>query len=251
MNINNSGLAIFGAILAAGFLITGLIIGNVTYEIKAQDNAITVSGSYQQVISSDVVKWKSSFSRTVAEKDLPAGNRTIQADLEKVMKFMKDNGVADKDITVGVLNVQQNYKPFYSGGYVPEGDASQISGYTLTQNIEVQSTEVDKITAIAQKAGDIISQGVAFSSLPLEYYYSKLNDLKLDILSRATEDAKNRAGRIAESSGSRVGRLKSASMGVFQVTPVNSTDISDYGYYDTSSIEKQVTGIVKAAFVLD
>jgi hypothetical protein len=59
-----------------------------------------------------------------------------------------------------------------------------------------------------------------------------------------------RAGKIVESAGSNLGKLRSASMGVMQITPVNSTDVSDYGYYDTTSIEKQITAIVRASFAV-
>jgi hypothetical protein len=112
----------------------------------------------------------------------------------------------------------------------------------------VQSSDVEGVTKVAQGSGEIINQGVIFSSQPLQYFYSKLSELKLDMLAQATQDAQSRASRIATSAGSKLGSLRSADMGVFQITPVNSTDLSDYGEYDTTSIQKQITAVVHATF---
>ena len=84
----------------------------------------------------------------------------------------------------------------------------------------------------------------------MEYYYSKLADLKLTMLAAATQNAKDRASRIATSTGATLGPIQSASMGVFQVTAVNSTDISDYGAYDTTTIDKRVTAVVRSSFTV-
>ncbi len=84
-----------------------------------------------------------------------------------------------------------------------------------------------------------------------EYYLQSLPAIKLDMLAEATKNAQVRADKIASSTGARIGRVESANMGVFQVTTVNSTDISDYGTYDTTSINKKVTAIVRTDFLLE
>jgi len=109
---------------------------------------------------------------------------------------------------------------------------------------------LQKITALAKNTLQLINAGVIFSSQNLEYYYSQLPDLRVALLSDAIKDAKDRATKIAESSGKRVGTLKSATMGVVQVMNVNSTDVTDYGTYDTSNIEKEVMITVRAVFTL-
>ncbi|HOG24446.1 MAG TPA: SIMPL domain-containing protein, partial [Candidatus Omnitrophota bacterium] len=45
--------------------------------------------------------------------------------------------------------------------------------------------------------------------------------------------------------------MRSARMGVFQITPVNSTSVSDWGENDTSSVEKKVTAVVNASFSIE
>jgi uncharacterized protein len=84
--------------------------------------------------------------------------------------------------------------------------------------------------------------------MPPMYFYTKIADLKIDMLALATKDARNRAGKIAENAGSKLGELKSAKMGVFQITPINSNEVSDYGINDTSSIEKEIMSVVNCVF---
>jgi hypothetical protein len=122
--------------------------------------------------------------------------------------------------------------------------------YTLTQNIEVQSEDVQKLQNLSQRGGELISRGLIYSTNSLEFYYSKLPEARIALLSQAIDDAKARAGELAKNSGKKVGSLKSATSGVVQVQSRNSTDVSDYGSYDTSKIDKQITVTVKASFTL-
>jgi hypothetical protein len=141
------------------------------------------------------------------------------------------------------MPVYQPSKDFYGPG--------NASGYIIAQQIVVNSSEVDKVTKLAQDSTTLLNQGIIFTSQPVEYYYSKLNDLKIDLLAKATENARARAEKIAESSGGKIGKIKSADMGVFQITAVNSTDISDYGSYDTSARQKSVMAVVRTSFLLE
>ncbi|MBC7334387.1 MAG: SIMPL domain-containing protein, partial [Actinobacteria bacterium] len=122
--------------------------------------------------------------------------------------------------------------------------------YILRQNVEIKSSDVEKITSIAKNTQKIIDQGVIFSTNSLEYYYSKLPELRISLLSEAVKDAKLRAEQIAKGSGREIRSIKSATSGVVQVLPVYSTEISDYGAYDTSTIEKEVMVTVSVVFTL-
>ena len=104
--------------------------------------------------------------------------------------------------------------------------------------------------ALSKRVQEIANLGVLYSSNNLEYYYTKLPDVRVSLLSNAVADAKTRAEQIAKSSGQSVGAIRSASMGVVQVLTPNSTDVSDYGAYDTSSKEKEVMVTVKTVFNL-
>lgn len=226
-------------ILAVGFVLGTLIGAHSFYAVKASENTISVTGSAQKIITSDVVKWRVSLTRSVGLDGLKDGNAQMGADLAALKQYLKKGEVADTDITIAPVTVVTQYN--YQYGQTP-------SGYQLNQDITVESKDVEKITTLAQKASSLLGQGALVSTTSLEYYYSKLSDVKVDMLAAATTDAQNRAKKIAESAGSHLGALRSASMGVIQITPVNSTDVSDYGSYDTTSIEKQITAVVRAGF---
>ena len=242
--MNNKGLIIASVFLGVSLIACAGVAGYSFYKIRAASNVISVTGSAEKVITSDIVKWYSGFSRNVGANDVKQGYADMARDLEKTLVYLRAQGIADADITVRpvMMNPLYEQKGYGQGG---------IIGYSFQQTIEVRATDVVKITKIAQDAPAKIAElGVLFASQNLEYYYSKFSDLKVEMLSEATKNAKSRAEKIAESTGARIQFLQSASMGVFQVTAVNSMEVSDYGYFDTSSIEKKVTSVVRASFSL-
>jgi hypothetical protein len=122
--------------------------------------------------------------------------------------------------------------------------------YQLFQTVTVQDNDVSKITKLSQLIPSLASGGAIVSVQSLEYYYSRLADLRVSLLSEAVKDAKARAEKIAEGTGRQVGNIQSANNGVVQVLAPNSVDISDYGSYDTSSVQKDIMVTVKASFRL-
>lgn len=205
-------------------------------------NADEKKGSSVSAVGVDISTINSKNS--AFEMQLKDANDQLKRDLMEVEKYLDQNGISKEHISINPVVVIPIYE---QGTYGPSG---KIIGYTLTQQIVIEDSDIEKITKAAQNSNSLLNQGIIFASDPIEYYYSKLNELKLDMLAEATENAKNRAEKIAKSSGSNVSNLRSASMGVFQITSVNSTDISDYGAYDVSSIDKKVMAVVKASFLL-
>lgn len=240
MDKNFNKIIYTGIILGACFIIGVSINAELNYKAKQLDNTLSVTGSAKQQITSDTAKWRSSFSRTVSPSELNYGYSQMKTDEAFVLNFLKENGINENDINISPVAMDQSFKY----------DPNAPKDYNLRQIVEVQSNDVNKITAIAKSTQKLIQKGVIFSSDSLEYYYTKLPELRVILLSDAIKDAKNRAQKIAESSGKSVGSIKSASMGVVQVLPVNSIEISDYGSYDTGTIEKEVMVTVKALFIL-
>ncbi|HSI88332.1 MAG TPA: SIMPL domain-containing protein, partial [Pyrinomonadaceae bacterium] len=97
----------------------------------------------------------------------------------------------------------------------------------------------------------LINQGILIESKPPQYYYNAIGDLKVEMLGEAAKDAKERAERIASSTGNSIGSVRSARMGVMQITAADSTEVSDYGVYDTSTIEKDMTAVVNVSFAIN
>lgn len=229
-----------GMIIGISLIIAASIFSVAFYNSRLQDDSLSVTGSAKKQVTSDAVKWKGGFSRTAIESDLKSGYDLMGQDLVIVKKFFKDQGISDADLGISPINVDQPYDP--------NGEGPRE--YILKQNVEIQSNDIEKITNLAKNVQPLVNQGVFFTTDAVEYYYSGLPDLRIELLGEAVKDAQVRAKEIAKNSGRSAGSLKSAGMGVVQVLPVNSVEVSDYGAYDTSSIQKEVMVTVKAAFTL-
>ena len=102
----------------------------------------------------------------------------------------------------------------------------------------------------ATGVGTLLERGIDVSAAPLEYISTELTDAKLNALGAATEEARRRAKILVNGLGGKLGPMRSTSLGVYQITPRDSTDVSDYGINDTSSREKDVTAVVTATFAV-
>ena len=223
-------------------IIVSTIIGSYSfYQVRALDNTLTVTGSASKQVTSDHVKWVGVISRVVSMDTLKSGYTSMASDLVNVKAFLKTNNISDDQIVISPILMAQNYD---------QSQGSSSRTYTLSQTIDVNSADVNGIATIAKNIQPLIDKGVVFATQSLEYTYTKLPDERVALLSDAIKDAKARAGKLAESSGKSVGQLKSASSGVMQVMSANSLDISDYGSYDTSKVDKSIMVTVKASFTL-
>ncbi len=228
------------AIIAAG-MIVAVIVGGIFYTTKsATDNTLAVTGSAKMSVVADNVIWRSSITQNASTENLKTGYAAIAADLKLVNEFLKQSGVTEAEVTISPVTVMQNWN---QNGGAP-------TSYTLRQTIEVNSKEVSKITDISKNIQKVIDQGAFFQTDSVEYYYSKLNEARVSLLTDATTDAKARAAAMAKSSHQTVGKLQSASSGVVQVLSEGAVDNGEYGQYDTSKINKDISVTVRATFKL-
>ena len=224
-------------------LIISAAIWSSSYYNKDTSNSLSVTGSASKEVVSDSAKFTGDFSRVVKISNLKSGYNQIADDLKIVKSFLTEQGIDDKNITISTVSMNENYN--YNNN-----NTQSEKEYTLRQQVEVSSLDINKITSLAQNTQALINKGVIFSTNAVEYYYTKLPELRVSLLSDAIKDAKARADKMAEATGKSVGGLKSAASGVVQVLPSNSLEISDYGTYDTSKINKNIMVTVRAAFGL-
>ena len=235
-------LAIPSLILGFCLIVSVVIFGRYLYAIRSLDNTLTVTGSARQKVVSDTGKLVGRFTRTSTVNDLKNGYKLMEGDRAKVLEFFKKQNIGDDSISVSAVSQQEIWKQ-------NEYD-DRPKQYNLIQTIEINSNDVAKIDNLSKNFQPIIEQNVLFAIDRVEYYYSKLPEYRISMLGDAIKDAKARAEKIAFSSGKKVGVIKSASAGVVQVLAPNSIDISDYGTYDTSSINKEIMVTVKALFTI-
>lgn len=229
-----------GFILGISIIISVMLGGLTIFQIRSANDMVSVTGSAKIEVISDQATWTSRVSRTVRESNLKSGYEQVARDTAIATAFIKSQQIEETELSVSPIAMNEVYQENQS--------AEKL--YTLTQNFTVQSADVNKLTAASRNIAKVINQGVLFTSVSVDYYYSKLPEARIQLLSQAIADAKLRATELAKNSGRRVGVLKSASSGVVQVQSLNSTDVSDYGSYDTSPIQKQITVTVKATFSL-
>lgn len=231
-------LFVFGLTLGLSLIAASVIVSYTILGVKNADNTITVSGSAKQKVSSDSARWTARFSRTVTKEGMKAGYESMKNDEKAVREFLTSQGFTNAEISP--ISVNENWN----------GEKTGPKQYNLTQDVEVKSNEPLKVKDLAKNSEVLAGKDILFQPNPVEYYYSKLPELRVSLLPEAIKDARARAGIIAQSSNLNVTSVKTVSMGVVQVLSEGSVDVSDYGSYDTSKIDKEVMITVKAVFGL-
>ena len=222
-------------ILSIGFIISAVVLG-VFFISTRNEQSIRVVGQGVKSVTSDVAKWNITINKNTNVINQNEGPKLIQKDLLKVKKYLNTNGITDKDILIEPINSYANY------------GNNGISGYSFSQRIEARCNDVEKLEKIALDIDAMSKEGIYLQNSNIEYYISNLADLKAEMLALATVDAKARAQEIANSSGNKICSLLSAKSGVFMIRKPLSTDVSDYGIYNTSSKEKEIAVTVTATF---
>ena len=211
-------------------------------------HVITATGSASVDFEADIIIWRGSFS-AVAYTSQDAYSK-IKQDAELVKNYLTSNGVTDEEIVFNSVDISRTYRDVYdvNGNYV----GSEADGYQLTQDVTVSSSNLDNIEKVSRDISSLLDQGVELSSGAPEYYYSDLDALKLDLIDKASINAKDRIDIVAKNSGAKLGKLKNSSLGVFQITAKNS-GTSSYSYdgaFDTTSRYKTATITVKLEYDL-
>lgn len=227
-------------LLGASIIIAATVFGLFFYSSRQEERSVRVVGAATQRFTSDIVKWRLTITRTVSVDGLAAGYTRIGDDLRLVRAAILAQGIAGDDINIQPVNV-----------YPTLGQQGGVTGYTINQPLFVGSSAVEKVEALALNPAALMEKGVVLQGSNLEYYSSTLSDLKRTLLAEATKDARRRADEIATNAGMSVAHLMTARAGVFQINEPYSTDVSDYGIFNPSSKNKDITVTVNAVFSLE
>lgn len=236
------------AIIGLAFII-GLFIVARAYKYRSvNQETIIVTGSAEKDFVSDLIVWNGSYSRK--SLDLKSAYAQLKDDEKIIRDYLRSKGLSDTSMVFSSVNIikEFNYKTDGNGRALGQ----EFSGYNLTQTVRIESGEVDKIAAISRQATELIQQGIEFTSSAPLYYYTKLTDIKMDLLARASADGKKRAEIIAENAGNSLGKLKKATLGVFQITGKNTDEDYSYGgTFNTSSRNKTGSITIRMEFAVD
>jgi uncharacterized protein len=226
--------------IAVAVVLTAKIFADTIHDARHIRDTISVTGSARKPISSDLVRWSVSVS-TEGPTAAPAARR-LRGRVAEVRAFLEQEGIPAAAITPSVVT---------SGKQVERlpHHRRKIS-YRVSQELEVSTRKIDVVEGAATGVGRLLERGIGVSAGSLQYVSTELTEAKLDALAAATEDARRRAEILVKGLGGKLGPMRSTSLGVYQITPRDSTDVSDYGINDTSSREKDVNAVVTATFAV-
>lgn len=230
-------IAILGLLIAFG-LIFAVKLGISPFA----KNSVTVTGSAYAIVQSDSGNME--IALNVRRPSKAIAYATAKKQLPEVISYFESKGFdTKKDVNVKSISGYESYR------YTPNGvNTNEIAYYQLSQPITVKSDDVNKIKDASLDITSLMEKGIDVEVRNTSYSYSKLSDLKVQLLNKATTDAKQRAAAMLKSTHNGVGKIQSVRMGVFQITPVDSTDVSDMGINDTSTIEKKITAVSNVTF---
>ena len=227
-----AGLALIAVALALGLFAVADGIRD-----RGGGDTISVTGSARRSISSDYLIWNASVS--VQRETTGAAAAQLERWLEQTLAALRASGIRDDELTVRAISTESL-----------RGRAGKLIGFRLTRSLQVRSARLDAVVAAIEDSSRLLAAGVPLSAGQPQYVYTKLAELRPALSADATKDALRRAEAIVEITGDELGGVRNVYSSPFQVTAPGSTEVEDYGIYDTSTREKEVTAVVNVTFAV-
>ena len=233
-------------ILGAAAVVCAVVLGRAyTYKYALQET-ISVTGLGETEFESDLIVWHGFI--TAESQSVAAGYAEIERNKRLVAEFIESKGIPADAIVFEFVNVSKEYESVYApqGGYMGQ----RFTGYSMRQQFTVESSDIDRVESVSREISSLIAKGVSMETWAPSYYYTRLDDVKLDLIEKASQDARNRARKIARNAGtSSEGKLVSSRLGVFQITGSNSDEeYSAGGSFNTSSRQKKARVTIRAEY---
>ncbi|SCW39348.1 hypothetical protein SAMN02910400_00601 [Lachnospiraceae bacterium C10] len=209
---------------------------------------ISATGSASTDFESDLIVWRGMFS--AQDKTSKAAYAKIKSDAERIKDYLLSNGISEDEIVFNAVSVSRSTSDIFDkdGNYV----RSVEDGYRLQQTVEIASGDIDVVETVSRDITSLLAEGIELESTAPEYYYTDLDDLKIQLIEQATANSRERISAMADGSGSKIGKLCNSNLGVFQITAINSGtgSYSCDGAFDTSSRYKTASITVKLEYKL-
>jgi uncharacterized protein len=213
----------FGAVISSGLVSKSLLT------IKAMNRFVSVKGLSERNVRADRAVWNIAIS--AVGNNLPELHTTIDRDMEKTRAFLERYKIAENEISKGNLKVTDKF----ALNYIPSDRVDLQSRYTVQISIIVNTNKVGEIVIASQNIDELLSSGVTFATQEFgytgpRYLFTKLNEVKPEMIAEATRNARVAAEEFAKNSQSAIGPIKSASQGVITINAPGfaSADESEY-----------------------
>ena len=227
--------------IAVAVVLTARIVSGTIHDARHIHDTISVTGSARKPITSNLVRWSLTVSHEAPTA--AAAARRLRGQVASVRTFLVNQGVPSNAISPAVVRSEEQVTLL--------GKHRRRISYRVSQGLDVSTRKLDVVERAATQVGGLIAQGIDVSAGSPAYISTELTNAKLDALAAATEDARKRAEILIHGLGGKLGPMRRTQLGVYQITPRDSTDVSDYGINDTSSREKDVNAVVTATFAVE
>jgi hypothetical protein len=245
MNLR-SGIAVFAAalVVSAGLVAGGFFIGNGFYQSRMADRTVTVKGVSERYVSADLAVWNIKIA--VTGDVLADIQQTIEGQKAELTGFLKGNGVKPEDIQNEQLSVTDLLAQQW------RSDKIDRNRFIVNYSLTVRTNDVANLKAVSGRTGELIKKGLVLAddSGP-SYIFTKLNDIKPEMIAEATKNARKAAEQFAADSGSKVGSIRRAYQGVFDIQAANQTASDDSDGMSGGSQASQIDKKVRVVSTID
>jgi hypothetical protein len=221
-----------------------------TVRLRPYQRKIRITGSAKKRIVADLIEWSAIVDAHAADRT--SAYKQLRAEVGKAVELLRARGIKADEIQPQSANFEEVFEIQYVGVGPSRIEKRVPRGFVTRQAIRVRSSDVDRIEKASREITELLEQGVSIASEAPKYYYTRLGELKVEMLAAAGRDARARAENILRSTGgATVGKLLGADMGIININPANSTETSEEGNNDTTSLEKDIITIVHVDFELE
>ncbi len=206
---------VLGLCLMCGLGALGYLLGHSAIRVKEYERTVAVKGLSEREYPADTVIWPIQFS--TANNELSGLYGTIETNTTAIRGYLAQHGVQEGEITVAPPVIVDKAAQRYG-----EGPRAEFR-YTALQTVTVYSANVEKVRGVMTGLAELGRQGIAltggeYDNAP-EYLFTRLNDVKPEMIQEATNKAREVAQKFATDSASKLGKIRSASQGQFTIEP--------------------------------
>ena len=245
------------ALAIAAVICTGKVMDTYhSIKVKPEKRTIKVIGSAKKRIVSDLIEWEAVIEARAADRT--EAYKHLRESREKTVAFLEGQGIKTSEIQPQSATFQEEWDTSFELKMFPGAkeptrvDKRTFKGYLTRETIIVRSGDVQRVEKASREVTSLLEQGISISSGSPSYFYTRLGELKVEMLAAAGKDCRARADNILKSTGgASIKRLIDTSMGIININPANSTETSHEGNNDRSSYEKDIITIVRAEFELE
>ena len=209
---NKRFFIVSAAVLAIGIVLSGLSIAFGIKALKADQRTVSVRGLSEREIEADLAVWPVTF--TLSGNDLSQLRQDIVKKTNIIISFLKTHGLKESDFTVKEPAITDTTTDPYMD------QTRKRDKYFAKDVVFVRSSNIAAVNAALSVSIDLMDSGIALShdyDSRVEYLFTKLNDIKPQMIAEATQNAHRAAEQFAHDSGSKVGKIKRASQGLFSI----------------------------------